>query len=99
MPRAKDYCGRMPGHQAECRTAAALADRRERLTERRRGQTLVTPETRSRWNQTLLPSQRAFQVLRQVRARPTVPDMQYRPRIHRDVLQTGDGLPRTAEKH
>jgi hypothetical protein len=51
MPRAKDYCGRMPGHRAECRTAAALADRRERLTERRRGQTLVTPEARSRWNQ------------------------------------------------
>ncbi len=52
MPRAKDYCGRMPGHQAECRTTAALADRRERLTERRRGQTLVTPEAKSRWNQT-----------------------------------------------
>ena len=41
----------MPGHRAECRTAAALADRRERVTERRLGQTLVTPEARSRWNQ------------------------------------------------
>ncbi len=51
MPRAKEYCGRMPGHRAECRTAAALAERRERLTKRRRGQTLVTPEARSRWNQ------------------------------------------------
>lgn len=51
MPRAKDYCARRPGHQAECRTAAALAERRERLTERRRGQTLVTPEARTRWNQ------------------------------------------------
>ena len=50
MPRAKDYCGRSPDHKAECRTAAALADRRERLTERRRGQTLVTPEAKSRWN-------------------------------------------------
>ncbi len=50
MPRAKDYCGRSPDHKAECRTAVALADRRERLTERRRGQTLVTPEARSRWN-------------------------------------------------
>jgi hypothetical protein len=51
MPRAKKYCGRMPGHRAECRTAAAQADRRERVTERRLGQTLVTPEARSRWNQ------------------------------------------------
>jgi hypothetical protein len=52
MPRAKDYCARMPGHGSECRTAAALADRKARLTERRRGQTLVTRETRSRWNRT-----------------------------------------------
>ena len=50
MPRAKDHCGRMPGHRAECRTSATLAERRERLTERRVGQTLVTPEARSRWN-------------------------------------------------
>ena len=42
----------MPGHGSECRTTAALADRRAQLTERRRGQTLVTPETRSRWNRT-----------------------------------------------
>ena len=41
----------MPGHRAECLTAAALADRRERVTERRLGRTLVTPEARSRWNQ------------------------------------------------
>ena len=40
----------MPGHGGECRTPAALADRRERLTERRRGQTLVTSEARSCWN-------------------------------------------------
>jgi hypothetical protein len=50
MPRARDYCGRMPGHRGECRTVAALADRRARLTERRREKTLVTPEARSRWN-------------------------------------------------
>jgi hypothetical protein len=52
MPRARarDHCGRMPGHRGECRTAAALADRRARLTERRREKTLVTPEARSRWN-------------------------------------------------
>ena len=43
MPRAKDHFGRRFGHRTECRTAAAIADRRERLTERRRGQTLVTP--------------------------------------------------------
>jgi hypothetical protein len=42
----------MPGHGGECRTPAALADRRARLTERRREQTLVTPEVRSRWNRT-----------------------------------------------
>jgi hypothetical protein len=50
MPRAKDYCGRRPGHQSDCRTAAALVEYRERLTERRRGQTGVTPEDRTRWN-------------------------------------------------
>ena len=50
MPRAKEDCGRMPGHGGECRTPAALTDRRERLTERRREKTLVTPEARSRWN-------------------------------------------------
>jgi hypothetical protein len=48
MPRAQDYCGRRSGHNAECRTAAALVERRER----RVGQTRVTPEARSRWNQT-----------------------------------------------
>lgn len=50
MPRAQEHCARRPGRQAECRTAAALAERRERLTERRVGQTLVTPEVRARWN-------------------------------------------------
>jgi hypothetical protein len=40
----------MPGHGGECRTPAALTDRRQRLTERRREKTLVTPEARSRWN-------------------------------------------------
>lgn len=52
MPRARAYCARRPGHRGECRTPAALAERRERLTERRRGQTLVTPEARARWYQT-----------------------------------------------
>jgi hypothetical protein len=52
MPRAKDYCGRIPGHGGECRTPAALADRRAVLTARRRAQTLTTPEARSRWNRT-----------------------------------------------
>jgi hypothetical protein len=40
----------VPGHKAECRTAAALVERRERRTERRWGQTRVTPEARTRWN-------------------------------------------------
>ena len=40
----------MPGHGGECRTPAALTDRRKRLTERRREETLVTPEARFRWN-------------------------------------------------
>jgi hypothetical protein len=38
------------GHGGECRTPEALTDRRERLTERRREKTLVTPEARFRWN-------------------------------------------------
>jgi hypothetical protein len=50
MPRAREYCGRMSGHRGECRTAAALAERRAVLTERRREKTLVTPEARSPWN-------------------------------------------------
>ena len=52
MPRARSYCGRMPGHGGERRTPAALADRRAQLTQRRREQTLVTPEVKSRWNRT-----------------------------------------------
>ena len=50
MPRAKDYCGRRPDHKSDCRTAAALVEYRARLTERRVGQTRITPEARSRWN-------------------------------------------------
>jgi hypothetical protein len=49
MPRARAYCARRPGHQAECRTETALADRRARKTERRVGQTLDTLEARARW--------------------------------------------------
>ena len=138
MPRAKDYCGRMPGQAGECRTPAALTDRRERLTERRREKTLVTPEARSRWNRAYklklmgltperfaqmleaqeyacamcctpfekdqricidhdhacCPPRAVQQVLREVRARSAVPDLQHRPRVHRDVLRDGDGLPR-----
>ena len=37
MPRKRDYCARMLGHKGDCRTVAALADSRERLTGRRRG--------------------------------------------------------------
>jgi len=130
----------MPGHGSECRTTAALADRRAQLTERRRGQTLVTPETRSRWNRTYklklmgLTPERFSQMLEaqgnacemcrtafeedhlicidhdhaccppalpsrccgQCVRGPAVPQLQYRPRVHRGVLRTGDGQPQTA---
>lgn len=49
MPRAKAPCGRKPQHSGECRTAQALQEHRQRLTARRRGQTLSTPEARARW--------------------------------------------------
>jgi hypothetical protein len=51
MPRKKTTCGRRPGHRGECRTPAALAERRARKTARRVGGTLVTPGVRRRWNQ------------------------------------------------
>lgn len=49
MPRAKATCGRTPLHNGDCRTAQALQERRQRITERRRGQTLSTPEARRKW--------------------------------------------------
>lgn len=52
MPRKQATCGRRPGHLGDCRTAKALADHRERKTERRRGQTLSTPAARARWRVT-----------------------------------------------
>jgi hypothetical protein len=36
MPRKKAYCARKLGHQADCITAEALADRRQRKTEQRK---------------------------------------------------------------
>jgi recombination endonuclease VII len=51
MKRAKDYCGRAPGHAAEHRTRKALEEHRERKTARRVGGTLVTAEDRRRWRQ------------------------------------------------
>ena len=50
MMRAKDYCGRMPGHKSECRTRKALEDLRERKGARRVGGTLSDPAARARWN-------------------------------------------------
>jgi hypothetical protein len=52
MPRKKTTCARRPGHRGDCRTAAALADNRQRQTERRRGKTLSTPAARARWRLT-----------------------------------------------
>jgi hypothetical protein len=49
MPRAQTTCARKPQHKGDCRTARALQERRLRLTARRRGQTLSTPEARARW--------------------------------------------------
>jgi hypothetical protein len=49
MPRAGTTCARKPKHKGDCRTAQALQERRQRLTARRRGQTLSTPEARARW--------------------------------------------------
>jgi hypothetical protein len=37
MPRKKTTCARKSGHRGECRTAEALADNKERKTERRWG--------------------------------------------------------------
>lgn len=51
MPRKKAWCARKLNHQGECRTAAALAERRQRKTERRRGSALRDdPVARARWN-------------------------------------------------
>jgi hypothetical protein len=52
MPRKETTCARRPGHRGECRTAAALEERRQRKTARRLGQTLVTAADRARWNKT-----------------------------------------------
>jgi hypothetical protein len=53
MKRAKTTCARKPNHLGDCRTERALADKRERLTERRRGKKLRTdPAARARWNRT-----------------------------------------------
>jgi hypothetical protein len=52
MPRKQTTCARRPGHRGECRTAAALEERRQRKTARRLGQTLVTAADRARWNKT-----------------------------------------------
>jgi hypothetical protein len=41
MPRAKTSCARKPLHRGECRTPEAMADNRQRKTERRRGQTIA----------------------------------------------------------
>lgn len=53
MPRKRAYCARKPGHKGDCRTAEALADSRERLTDRRRGtQRRDDPAAKSRWYRT-----------------------------------------------
>jgi recombination endonuclease VII len=53
MPRKKTNCARRPNHRGECRTAAALADNRQRKIERRRGKTLANdPAARARWRLT-----------------------------------------------
>lgn len=49
MPRSKTICARKPGHAGDHRSARALADHRQRITVRRRKQTLPTPAARARW--------------------------------------------------
>jgi hypothetical protein len=50
MPRRKTYCARRQGHAGECKSAGALAERRERATGRRRGvRRSEDPATRVRW--------------------------------------------------
>ena len=50
MPRKKTHCARRSGHKGDCRTAEALADNRERLTDRRRGKRRRDdPAARARW--------------------------------------------------
>lgn len=56
MPRKRAYCARKLDHKGDCRTAEALADERQRTTERRktarrRGVRLQDdPAVRARWN-------------------------------------------------
>jgi hypothetical protein len=51
MPRARATCGRKTLHKGECRTAAALADSRQRKTDRRLGtRGADAPATRQRWH-------------------------------------------------
>jgi hypothetical protein len=53
MPRAKEHCARKAGHRGECRTATALADHRDRKTERRRGShSPFDRAARARWART-----------------------------------------------
>jgi hypothetical protein len=51
MPRKQAYCARKPDHKGDCRTAEALADNRQRLTERRRGiRRRDDPAAKAHWN-------------------------------------------------
>jgi hypothetical protein len=51
MPRKKAHCGRKPEHRGDCRTAEAVADIRQRKTDRRRGTRLRDdPAAKARWN-------------------------------------------------
>lgn len=51
MPRKRAHCARRLDHKGECRTAEALADSRQRITDRRRGvRRRDDPEARRRWH-------------------------------------------------
>lgn len=50
MPRKRTTCGRRSGHLGDCRSVEAMADTRQRKTERRRGTRVNTdPAVRARW--------------------------------------------------
>jgi hypothetical protein len=53
MPRKRTACARRPGHRGDCRTAEAMKDSRQPMTDRRRGTRIKDdPITKTRWSRT-----------------------------------------------
>jgi len=50
MPKARDYCARLPGHtEGQHRTAKSIADSRKRKQQARREGTLYDPTAEAKW--------------------------------------------------